>query len=474
MNQLQSTNAIQQLSRALDKEKATAELFQQHIDWISFLPKTSNVKNKKKAEEPYEYTLHTYDLVSKYIQGDPFFDSYFSPLGESHVKILCLLRHVPVPKHLRKAMSKDDLHPVNVFWSVLDNYSEIYEKVVNAYSRITDVNFDDFIKLDLLNDQDIAYLKLAQTLILQSAGSHKGIENTLYFLTFFDLFSSLEVAVFSNLDNPLIKNKSIFCLRILPHLIGTYKFGEYHNQLKDYAFISIHEEEFSNIERQIKSYIPTQEERRYLISTIKTIAEGFDCRILVHSRIKGVFSAFMKSHVYALPIQSLWDLFAVRLVLDSSDVGDCYRMLSELEKKWKRWTGEKGFFDYIAKPKENGYQSIHIVIVVAEKLVEVQIRTKKMDYIAEFGSASHLSVYKAAKSSAAISELAITPASKGRKILEQKLATQGLVLDDFIEHLQRLGNVLDIVPLEHYYEGVATGKYDANVLVAQIKKKERK
>ena len=474
MNQPQSKNVIQQLSRALDEEKATAELFRQYIDWISFLSKASNVKNKKKVEESYKYTLHTYNLVSKYTQGDSFFDSYFSPLGESHVKILCLLRHVPVPKHLRKATSKDDLHPANVFWNVLDNYSKIYEKVVNTYSRVAIVDFDNFTKIDLLDDQDIAYLKLTKALVSQSSGSHKCVENIFYFLMFFEFFSMLEMAFLSNLDSKLIKSTSIFCLRILPHLIGTYRFGEYHNQLNDYAFISINEEGFSNIEKQVRSYIPTQDERNSLISKIEAIAEGFDCRILVDSRIKGVFSAFMKSHIYALPIQRLWDLFAIRLVLDSSEVGECYRMLSELEKKWKRWGGKKGFFDYIAKPKENGYQSIHIVIVVGKKLVEVQIRTKIMDYIAEFGSASHLSVYKAARSSVAIPDLAITPVSKGRKILKKTLATQGLVLDDFIEHLQRLGNVLDVVPLEYYYEGIAAGKYDANDLVAQIKKKERK
>ena len=109
--------------------------------------------------------------------------------------------------------------------------------------------------------------------------------------------------------------------------------------------------------------------------------------------------------------------------------------------------------------------------MVNNRLVEIQIRTKSMDATAEYGAASHLSVYKANKSAISISNLAITKADKGRKLLETQLQKKGLSIDDFIEHMQSLGNILDIVPIDHYYEGIATGKYSQEVLVSQIKKK---
>jgi RelA/SpoT family (p)ppGpp synthetase len=97
------------------------------------------------------------------------------------------------------------------------------------------------------------------------------------------------------------------------------------------------------------------------------------------------------------PLDEIYDLFAVRFILDTKDNNDCflvYGVISELNKPIP-----ERFKDYISIPKKNGYQSIHTTVVgPGGKLVEVQIRTRAMHEVAEKGVAAHW-MYKESKGS---------------------------------------------------------------------------
>lgn len=87
-----------------------------------------------------------------------------------------------------------------------------------------------------------------------------------------------------------------------------------------------------------------------------------------------------------LSFENLWDIRAVRIVVDS--VAECYSTLGTIHTKWRHLPGE--FDDYIATPKSNGYRSIHTVVIGPEnKTVEVQIRTREMHEDNELGVAAH-------------------------------------------------------------------------------------
>ncbi|QKD04673.1 RelA/SpoT family protein [Mesorhizobium loti] len=110
----------------------------------------------------------------------------------------------------------------------------------------------------------------------------------------------------------------------------------------------------------------------------------------VKSRQKKPWSVFRKMEAKALSFEQLSDIFGFRVVVDS--VEDCYRALGAIHTTWSMVPGR--FKDYISTPKQNDYRSIHTTIVgPSRQRVELQIRTREMNKIAEYGVAAH-SIYK--------------------------------------------------------------------------------
>ena len=106
----------------------------------------------------------------------------------------------------------------------------------------------------------------------------------------------------------------------------------------------------------------------------------------VTGREKHLWSIYQKMKAKKKSFRDIMDVFAFRIVVDSVD--DCYRTLGVVHNLFKPVPGE--FKDYIAIPKVNGYQSLHNILVGMHGVpIEIQIRTKDMDAMANFGIASH-------------------------------------------------------------------------------------
>ena len=106
----------------------------------------------------------------------------------------------------------------------------------------------------------------------------------------------------------------------------------------------------------------------------------------VKGREKHLWSIYKKMRTKKKSFRDIMDVFAFRLVVDNAD--DCYRILGMMHNIFKPVSGE--FKDYIAIPKSNGYQSLHTVLVGMHGVViEVQIRTKEMERMANYGIAAH-------------------------------------------------------------------------------------
>jgi len=107
----------------------------------------------------------------------------------------------------------------------------------------------------------------------------------------------------------------------------------------------------------------------------------------IKGRIKNIYSVHKKMFVRNKEFEDIFDLLALRIIVD--DIESCYRSIGIIHSKWTPIPNR--FKDYIAMPKPNLYQSLHTSVIANGKVYEVQIRTKEMDGIAEYGVAAHWS-----------------------------------------------------------------------------------
>jgi len=124
----------------------------------------------------------------------------------------------------------------------------------------------------------------------------------------------------------------------------------------------------------------------HIEQSIRNRLEQESCEGVVIGREKNLCSVYRKMRDKHLNLSELADVFAFRIVVDNVD--SCYRVLGIVHNLYKPVPGK--FKDYIAIPKTNGYQSLHTVLFGPSALpIEVQIRTKDMEQIAESGIAAH-------------------------------------------------------------------------------------
>lgn len=123
-----------------------------------------------------------------------------------------------------------------------------------------------------------------------------------------------------------------------------------------------------------------------IVEEIKTTISDKDTKAEVYGRRKTPFSTWMKMSQKNVGLDQLSDIVAFRIVVDS--VENCYKVLGIIHSKYKMVP--ESFQDFISTPKNNGYQSLHTVVIgPLNQKVEIQIRTNEMHEIAELGVAAH-------------------------------------------------------------------------------------
>ena len=158
-------------------------------------------------------------------------------------------------------------------------------------------------------------------------------------------------------------------------------------ELEDLAFRYLEPDTYRAIASELDG---TRAERERYIEQVKTqlgaalAAQGLQAEIT--GRPKHIYSIWRKMQKKSLPIDKLYDLRAVRVMVQ--DVAACYAALGVVHALWVPVPGE--FDDYIARPKPNGYSSLHTAVIGPEgRTLEVQIRTREMHEQAELGVAAH-------------------------------------------------------------------------------------
>ncbi|BBN81033.1 GTP pyrophosphokinase [Pseudoalteromonas sp. A25] len=163
--------------------------------------------------------------------------------------------------------------------------------------------------------------------------------------------------------------------------------GQLKWELEDLSFRYLHPQTYKTIAKQLADKRLDRE--AYMENMVKLVSDKLSAAGInahVYGRPKHIYSIYKKMSQKNYEFDQLFDIRAMRIVVD--EIQDCYAALGIVHTSWKHLPKE--FDDYVATPKQNGYQSIHTVVFGPEgKTVEIQIRTEEMHQDAELGVAAH-------------------------------------------------------------------------------------
>lgn len=186
-----------------------------------------------------------------------------------------------------------------------------------------------------------------------------------------------------------IASETKFLYAPLAHRLGLYSIK---SELEDLSLLYCEPEVYHMIESNLKS---TKDVRnrfiRRFMQPIKDVLTQEGYHFDIKARTKSVSSIWRKMQVKGVPFEEVYDLFAIRIIVDSPleiEKSDCWHIYSIVTDFYQ--PSPDRLRDWISTPRANGYESLHTTVMSPQgRWVEVQIRSKRMDEIAEKGLAAH-------------------------------------------------------------------------------------
>ena len=166
-------------------------------------------------------------------------------------------------------------------------------------------------------------------------------------------------------------------------------------ELEDLCLRYLEPEAYYTLVEEVKH--KRKERQEFIRESIEQIREKLEAagiKAEIKGRAKHFYSIYRKMKRDNKSVNEIYDLSAVRVLVSS--VKDCYGVLGVIHAMWKPIPGR--FKDYIAMPKSNGYQSLHTTVMTHGYPLEIQIRTKAMHQVSEFGVAAHWKYKEAGRS----------------------------------------------------------------------------
>ncbi|MBK7731562.1 MAG: bifunctional (p)ppGpp synthetase/guanosine-3',5'-bis(diphosphate) 3'-pyrophosphohydrolase [Bacteroidales bacterium] len=186
-----------------------------------------------------------------------------------------------------------------------------------------------------------------------------------------------------------VASETYFLFAPLAHRLGYYNIK---SEMEDLAMKLMEPEEYSAIEARLKQ--TTTSRNRLIREFSKPVAEKLDSmgiRYELKSRTKSIHSIWQKMKRQGVAFEEVFDIFAIRIIIDTDpelEKSSCWQVYSVVTDIYQ--PDPSRMRDWISVPRTNGYESLHITVVTpAGRWVEVQIRTRRMDEIAEKGLAAH-------------------------------------------------------------------------------------
>lgn len=178
-------------------------------------------------------------------------------------------------------------------------------------------------------------------------------------------------------------------LEIYAPLANRFGLSSVKSELEDLSFKYLDKKAYDEIAKRLKEKKKEREKFiRKFIEPIKDRLTEEGYKFEISGRAKHLYSIYKKLVSRNKSFDELYDLFAVRIILDTKNKNDCFSVYGICSEIYL--PVPERFKDYISLPKQNNYQSIHTTLVSKEgKMVEVQIRTREMHEVAEKGIAAH-------------------------------------------------------------------------------------
>jgi GTP pyrophosphokinase len=347
------------------KDKSTRNKFDE-------LLRTGNIpltkKDKADVEKAFHYANERYE-GQLYFDGTPFITHgldvaliCMKEIGLGPTSAICSLLHDLV------------VNEIISISEVTEEFGQTVGEILDGYKRVSllrteRVSFqsETFRKLflSMVDDMRVILIRLAHDL------------NDLRHLDFIEKKRTSLIQEVKHLYTPIV------------HRLGLYQIK---TELEERVMLYEYPEIFNSISEKIKE---TKSKREVYIQDFirpferELIAQKFDFEI--KSRTKSVPSIWAKMKKQNIDFEEVYDLFAIRIIIDSKpkkEKEDCWRVYSIVTNYYS--PNPKRLRDWISTPKASGYESLHTTVGgLKDKYVEVQIRTKRMDEVAEKGQASH-------------------------------------------------------------------------------------
>jgi GTP diphosphokinase / guanosine-3',5'-bis(diphosphate) 3'-diphosphatase len=203
---------------------------------------------------------------------------------------------------------------------------------------------------------------------------------------------------------PLEKDKQLKdakeALEVFAPFANRFGFRNIKWELEDLAFKITNREEFDNIKSKL---LGKRKDREKYVEDFKApllekisndkFLEKNNVKVKIYGRAKHIYSIFNKTIARNKPVDELYDLIAIRIILECDDPNMCFYVYSLAASIYP--PVPETFKDYINAPKQNGYQSIHCAVLGPQRRpVEIQLRTREMHEVAERGVAAHFNYKK--------------------------------------------------------------------------------
>ena len=278
-------------------------------------------------------------------------------------------------------------------------------KTSDLYARNTAVNSENFHHLlfSFAEDVRVILLMIADRLCLMRLGKKLQEE-----------------------DRVRLATEAAYLYAPLAHRLGLYAIK---SELEDLSLKYTDRKQFDFIKQKLNETKRSRDAYiAQFIAPIKQKLEEAGFKFEIKGRTKSIHSINNKLKKQKIEFENIYDLFAIRVVLDTPlerERSECWQVYSIITDMYQ--PNPKRLKDWISIPKSNGYESLHITVMGPQnKWVEVQIRTKRMDEIAERGLAAHWR-YKGIKAESGLDEFMNTV----RAALENKSASPLDLMQDF-------------------------------------------